>query len=69
VAKIDSQLCAVLWQSVEPDVLEMLLFLKKWNLQQFDVKNVFLRGELEEDIYIELTPGYGWKLLPILFAN
>ena len=29
-----------------------------WDLQQFDVKNVFLRGDLEEEIYTEVLPGY-----------
>ncbi|RDX81259.1 hypothetical protein CR513_38082, partial [Mucuna pruriens] len=28
-----------------------------WNLQQFDVKNVFLHGDLEE-VYIEIFPGF-----------
>ena len=29
-----------------------------WDLQQFDVKNVFLHGELDKEIYMEVSPGY-----------
>ena len=29
-----------------------------WELQQYDVKNDFLHGELEEDIYMSISPRF-----------
>jgi hypothetical protein len=31
---------------------------REWSISQLDMKNVFLNGELREDVYILPPPGY-----------
>ena len=47
-----------------------------WAMHQFNVKNAFLHGSLEEEVYMEIPPSYGainegnkvWKLKKALYG-
>ena len=40
-------------------ILLSLAVMCDWPLYQFDVKNAFLHGDLEEEIYVEVSLGFG----------
>jgi Reverse transcriptase (RNA-dependent DNA polymerase) len=43
------------------NTVRILLFIavnQGWNLYQMDVRNVFLQGTLEKEVYIDLSSGH-----------
>jgi hypothetical protein len=38
--------------------LLVVSFIREWSISQLDLKNVFLNGELREDVYMRPPPGY-----------
>ena len=39
-------------------ILLSLAVNQNWCLQQLDIKNAFLNGDLEEEVYMEIPPGF-----------
>jgi Reverse transcriptase (RNA-dependent DNA polymerase) len=57
---------------VKPTTIRVVLTIalsNGWSLRQLDVNNAFLHGELQENVYIQQTPGFEDKSQPNLVCH
>ena len=49
-----------LFKRYSPNILgpPLVVAMRSWPLFQLDIKNVFLHGDLVEEVYIEQPPGF-----------